>query len=185
MDFIKKGKFGAYELNPKIHVDQRGYFFESFRKDLFNKKIGKFNFVQDNYSFSKQNTLRGIHLQKNKMQGKLVSVLEGHIFDVCLDLRLKSKYFGQYICLEISENLNNQFWIPPGCGHGFLVLSKYAKVLYKCTNYYSPEGEITINWNDKDLNIPWPLPKDDNLLISNKDRNGINFKDYCSEGDNK
>ena len=83
------------------------------------------------------------------------------------------------------ENLNNQFWIPPGCGHGFLVLSEYAKVLYKCTNYYNPSGEITINWNDKDLNIPWPLIENNNLLISDKDRNGINFQDFNDQGANK
>ena len=155
-------------LNPHIHKDNRGFFYENFNKQSFEKTIGrKIDFVQDNHSYSIRNVLRGLHYQINKPQGKLIRVTKGSCFDVAVDLRKSSKTFKKWFGVELSEKNKKIFWIPEGFAHGFLVTSKEAEVLYKATDYYSPKDERAIIWNDIDIGIKWPKTK--NLIISDKD----------------
>ena len=155
-------------LNPHIHKDSRGLFYENFNKQSFEKTIGrKIDFVQDNHSYSIRNVLRGLHYQINKPQGKLIRVTKGSCFDVPFDLRKSSKTFKKWFGVELSEKNKKIFWIPEGFAHGFLVTSKEAEVLYKATDYYSPKDERAIIWNDIDIGIKWPKTK--NLIISDKD----------------
>lgn len=142
-------------IEPKIFTDDRGYFFESYQEEKYFQNGVPYKFVQDNRSSSKKGVLRGLHFQKNKPQGKLVSVTNGEVLDVALDLRLDSTTFGQHESVILSGDNHRQFFIPPGFAHGFLVLSEEAEFYYKCTDYYDPSDEAGLVWDDKDLNIDW------------------------------
>lgn len=161
-------------IEPQIFGDERGFFFESFNQVRFEQAINrKVTFVQDNHSRSAKGVLRGLHYQITKPQAKLVRVAYGEVFDVAVDLRKNSSTFGQWVGEILSGDNKKQMWIPEGFAHGFLVLSEYADVLYKTTNYYDPKCERCILWEDAFLGIDWPLKKD--LVLSNKDMQGLHF----------
>ncbi|MBW6474520.1 MAG: dTDP-4-dehydrorhamnose 3,5-epimerase [Anaerolineaceae bacterium] len=163
------------KIRPRVYEDSRGFFMETFRKDISSKSGISQEFVQDNHSSSMKLTLRGLHYQLKHTQGKLVRVVIGEIFDVAVDLRKKSPYFGQWVSAYLSAENKEQLWIPPGFGHGFLVLSERADVVYKATDYYDPESDRTILWNDPDLSINWPIPEGIEPIISKKDASGELF----------
>ncbi len=145
-------------LEPKVFGDARGFFFESFNHRAFEAAVGHtVSFVQDNHSRSAQGVLRGLHYQLRQAQGKLVRVVRGAVYDVAVDIRKQSKTFGQWVGVELSEENQRQLWVPPGFAHGFLVTSASADFLYKTTDYYAPEFERSIAWNDPSLAIAWPL----------------------------
>lgn len=159
------------EILSTVFEDDRGFFFESFNQRAFVERVGyAYNFVQDNYSRSLQGVLRGLHYQVQQPQGKLVRVILGEVFDVAVDLRRSSPTFRQWVGYRLSAENKTQIWLPPGFAHGFLVLSEVAEVLYKTTDYYAPQHERTIAWNDPDLAIAWPLAGEP--LLSDKDRAG-------------
>lgn len=163
-------------IEPKVFGDDRGFFFESFNLNTFREVTGlDVNFVQDNHSKSAKNVLRGLHYQIQQPQGKLVRVVQGEVFDVAVDLRKNSKTFGQWVGVHLSAENKKQFWAPAGFAHGFVVLSETAEFLYKTTDYYAPQFERSIRWNDPELAISWPLS--DDPLLSAKDANGTAFKD--------
>jgi dTDP-4-dehydrorhamnose 3,5-epimerase len=163
-------------VEPRVFEDERGFFYESFNERVFQEKINTIKqFVQDNHSRSTKNVLRGLHYQIKQPQGKLVRVVAGEVFDVAVDLRTSSKYFGQWIGVHLSAKNKQQLWIPAGFAHGFLVLSEYAEVLYKTTNYYAPEYERSLLWSDPDLAIAWPLEIEP--IVSPKDRAGKRLKE--------
>lgn len=159
-------------IEPKVFGDTRGFFFESFNQKAFCDITGlDLNFVQDNHSRSAHGVLRGLHYQVQQPQGKLVRVVRGAVFDVAVDIRKTSPTFGQWVGSELSEENHHQLWIPPGFAHGFLVLSESADFLYKTTNYYAPEHERCIAWNDPEIQIDWPNLGTEPLL-SAKDLTG-------------
>lgn len=161
-------------IEPKVFGDNRGFFFESFNKKLFSEKTGlKDDFVQDNHSRSSKGVLRGLHFQIKHPQGKLVRVSYGEVFDVAVDLRKSSNTFGQWVGVNLSADNKRQLWIPPGFAHGFIVLSQNAEFLYKTTDYYAPEHERCIRWDDEELSIDWKL--EGKPLVSEKDANGTSF----------
>lgn len=158
-------------IEPKIFGDDRGFFFESFNQTRFEEAIGrKVNFVQDNHSKSVKNVLRGLHYQIQHPQGKLVRVVAGEVFDVAVDIRKISSTFGQWVGEILSAENKKQLWIPEGFAHGFLVLSESAEFLYKTTDYWHPEYERCIVWNDASLRINWPISQQP--ILSEKDRRG-------------
>ena len=160
-------------IEPKVFGDARGFFFESFNQKAFNEATGTNpQFVQDNHSRSAKGVLRGLHYQIQQPQGKLVRVVRGAVFDVAVDIRKSSPTFGRWVGAELSEDNQHQLWVPPGFAHGFLVLSDMADFLYKTTDYYAPQYERSILWNDSDLNIDWPIGEP---ILSNKDRQGLKF----------
>ncbi|MGE0081079.1 MAG: dTDP-4-dehydrorhamnose 3,5-epimerase [Thiohalomonadaceae bacterium] len=145
-------------LEPTVYGDERGFFFESYNERVFKKLVGYApTFVQDNHSRSVQNVLRGLHYQVKQPQGKLVRAVAGEVFDVAVDIREDSSTFGKWVGVVLSAENKRQLWIPEGFAHGFLVLSETAEFLYKTTDYYAPESERSIAWNDKELGIDWPL----------------------------
>lgn len=153
-------------LEPKVFGDERGFFFESFNQRDFNQATGlDVDFVQDNHSKSAKNVLRGLHYQINRPQGKLVRVVEGAVFDVAVDIRPDSETFGRWIGEILSAENKHQLWIPPGFAHGFLTLSDTAEFLYKTTDYYFPEYEYCILWNDNKIGIEWPLSTNPRLSV--------------------
>jgi dTDP-4-dehydrorhamnose 3,5-epimerase len=155
-------------LEPKVFGDARGFFMESFNARRFQEATGlNVDFVQDNHSRSAKGVLRGLHYQIQQAQGKLVRVVRGSVFDVAVDLRRSSPTFGQWVGVTLSEENNRQFWIPPGFAHGFLVTSDSADFLYKTTDYYAPEHERSLAWNDPAVGVVWPL--DGAPLLSAKD----------------
>ena len=162
-------------LEPEIFKDERGFFYESFNQEKFEKATGKkISFVQDNFSKSNKNTLRGLHYQVPPMsQGKLVTVLQGEIYDVVVDLRKSSETFGDFLCQELNAVSKQQLWIPEGFAHGFLVTSDFAEVMYKTTNFYHPDSERSILWSDPNLSINWPNHSD--ILLSAKDKKATSF----------
>ena len=161
-------------LEPKVFGDNRGWFTESFNANDFTKATGlDVNFVQDNHSFSRQWTLRGMHYQLKHTQGKLVRVTAGSVFDVVVDLRKDSATFGQWAGAELSAENHKQLWVPPGFAHGFLVLSETAEFLYKTTDYYDPESEACLSWCDPTVNIDWPIPLGKQALLNAKDAAGL------------
>jgi len=165
-------------LEPKIFGDERGFFCESFNQRAFLKQTGiDAVFVQDNQSHSVQGVLRGLHYQVKQPQGKLVRVVHGKIFDVVVDLRPDSPMFGKWESFELSEENHHQLWIPPGLAHGFLTLSETADVLYKTTDYYAPEHERALFWNDSEIAIEWPLDQVREVTLSEKDRQGIAWRE--------
>jgi len=162
-------------LTPKVFGDERGFFFESFNQQAFEAAIGRpANFVQDNHSRSARGVLRGLHYQIQQPQGKLVRVVNGEVFDVAVDLRRQSPTFGQWVGAHLSAENKQQLWVPEGFAHGFLVLSEMAEFLYKTTDYYAPEHERSIAWNDADLAIDWPLTETPSL--SEKDARADGFQ---------
>lgn len=166
---------GALVIKPDIFGDDRGFFMETFQAVRYRDVIGgQFDFVQDNYSRSAKNVLRGLHFQKTNPQGKLVRVVMGEVFDVAVDIRLDSPTYGQYHGVRLNAENKLQFWLPPGLAHGFLVLSDLADFEYKCTDYYDNSDEGCLIWNDPELNINWPC---DNPLLSDKDKMGLKFRD--------
>ncbi len=161
-------------IEPQVFGDARGFFFESFNERAFKDKTGvEARFVQDNHSRSRQNVLRGLHYQIQQAQGKLVRVVAGAIFDVAVDIRKSSPTFGQWVSCLLSAENKRMLWVPPGFAHGFLVVSDAAEVLYKATDYYAPQHERCILWNDPDLAIAWQL--DTEPLLSAKDQAGQPF----------
>jgi dTDP-4-dehydrorhamnose 3,5-epimerase len=178
MKITKTSLEGALVLEPKVFSDERGFFCESFNQREFSKQTGlDVAFVQDNQSHSIRGVLRGLHYQVRQAQGKLVRVVHGKIFDVVVDLRKNSSTFGTWESFELSEENHQQLWIPPGLAHGFLTLSESADVLYKITDYYAPEHERTLAWNDPELGIPWPLEQVSELKLSGKDEAGMSWKE--------
>jgi len=157
-------------IKTELFKDKRGFF-----KEIEKFKVLKKKFIFDCFSYSKKNTLRGLHLQTRKSQAKIITVVHGKILDVVVDLRKKSPNYGKHFSIEISDKSDFSIFIPEGFAHGFLCLSKNCAVYYKCTNYRDKESEKTIKWNDKDLNINWPIKKP---ILSKKDSLGINFLDY-------
>lgn len=163
-------------IQPKIFGDDRGFFLETFEKSRYQEMLEtNFDFVQDNHSRSSEGVLRGLHFQTEHPQGKLVRVVRGAVFDVAVDLRQGSKTFGTWHGVLLSEENKTQFWVPPGFAHGFVVLSEIADFEYKCTDYYYPEYEGCLLWNDPDLNIKWPVERPS---LSEKDKRGMLLKDY-------
>ena len=161
-------------IEPKVFQDERGFFLESFNEKAFSEKAGiSDQFVQDNHSRSVQNVLRGLHYQIEQSQGKLVRAIAGSIFDVAVDIRKNSPTFGQWVSCLLSAENKRMLWVPAGFAHGFLVVSENAEVLYKTTDYYAPQHERCILWNDPDLAIDWPLPGEP--ILSPKDQNGKPF----------
>jgi dTDP-4-dehydrorhamnose 3,5-epimerase len=160
---------GLFEIFPKVFEDNRGYFFESYSEKDFNAAGLKERFVQDNQSRSVKGVLRGLHFQKNHPQGKLVRVIEGEVFDAAVDIRPSSPAFGKWYAVVLSGKKRNQFYVPPGFAHGFLVLSETCLFTYKCTNFYHPEDEDGIIWNDPSIGIAWPDLGTD-YMLSDKDK---------------
>jgi len=164
-------------IEPRVFGDDRGFFYESFNQKAFEEATGiNLPFVQDNHSKSGRGVLRGLHYQlAPHAQGKLVRVVQGEVFDVAVDIRKDSKTFGQWVGVHLSAENKQQLWIPPGLAHGFVVLSETAEFLYKTTDYYAPQAERSLRWNDPTLAIDWPL--DGELLLAEKDRNGHLFNE--------
>jgi len=172
MKILSESLNGILVFEHKLFKDSRGFFYESFNDELFKKALGtRVNFIQDNHSLSKAGVIRGLHYQVDPhAQGKLVRVISGSVIDVAVDLRKDSETYLKWFGCELSKENRNQLWIPPGFAHGFVCLSDIAEVLYKTTEFWYAEDEHTIIWNDKTINIKWPI-KDD-LIISDKDKKG-------------
>ena len=171
MNVIKTSIPDVLIIEPKVFGDARGFFYESFNGRAFDEAVGRHvEFVQDNHSRSSKGVLRGLHYQIQQPQGKLVRVARGAVFDVAVDVRKSSSTFGKWVGVELSEDNHRQLWVPPGFAHGFLVLSETADFLYKTTDYYAPEFERCIRWDDPDLAITWPLS--DAPQLSAKDAAG-------------
>ncbi len=160
-------------IEPKVFGDERGFFFESFRENWFNENCANVTFVQENHSLSKQMILRGLHYQREQTQGKLVRVIKGSVFDVAVDIRANSDTFGHWIGVELSAKNKKQLWVPEGFAHGFYVTSESAEFVYKCTDYYHPESEVSIKWDDPEIGIDWPLVNEEPPLLSQKDQEGL------------
>lgn len=170
-DFIKTSIEGVYIIEPKIFGDNRGYFMESYNEKEFIQAGLHLNFVQDNESKSKKGVLRGLHFQVKHPQGKLVRVTKGSVFDVAVDLRRGSPTFGKWEGIILSEENKKQFYIPEGFAHGFLVLSDEAIFNYKCTDFYFPEYDRGLLWNDLSVGIRWPIHLVEEVILSEKDKN--------------
>ena len=175
MKFIPTAIPDAIVIEAQVCGDDRGYFMEVFRENLFGENGITGPFVQDNQSSSAQGVLRGLHYQIKQPQGKLVRVLSGRVFDVAVDLRRSSPTCGRWVGVELSAQNHRMFWVPPGFGHGFLVLSEQAEFFYKCTDYYAPEHERAIRWDDPELGIDWPLAAGGEVVVSDKDQAGLPF----------
>lgn len=176
MQAISTKLHGVIILEPKVFGDERGFFFESFNARAFSEATGlQREFVQDNHSRSAKGVLRGLHYQVQQAQGKLVRVTAGEVYDVAVDLRRSSPTFGNWVGVHLSAENKRQLWVPEGFAHGFVVLSEFAEFLYKTTDYYAPEHERCIRWDDPSLAIDWPL--DGAPQLSAKDQAGLNFVD--------
>lgn len=169
---------GVFVIEPKIFGDSRGYFYESYSRRDFEAKIGKIDFCQDNQSFSHFGVVRGLHFQKPPFtQSKLVRVIQGRVMDVAVDIRKGSPTFGQYVVAELTGDNHRQFFVPKGFAHGFCVLSETALFQYKCDEFYHPESEGALAWDDPTLNIEWPIPAN-KIELSEKDKHHPGFKDF-------
>ena len=164
-------------FEPQIHGDRRGYFMETWRADLFAEHGVDLPFVQENQSSSSRGVLRGLHYQIRQTQGKLVRVISGRVFDVAVDLRRSSPTFGRWTGVELSTENRRLFWVPPGFGHGFYVLSEQAEFVYKCTDYYAPQHERVVRYDDPEIGIGWPLVDGVETVLSDKDSAGLAFRD--------
>ena len=164
-------------IQPRVFGDSRGFFLETWRADVFAANGIPGPFVQDNHSHSQANILRGLHYQLQQPQGKLVRVGRGSVVDVAVDLRQDSPYFGQWVMETLSAESGAMMWVPPGFAHGFYVLEGPADFLYRCTDYYAPEHERCIRWDDPELAIPWPIPEGLTPMVSAKDATGLAFRD--------
>lgn len=177
MEYEETSIKGVWILTPKVFNDNRGYFFEAWKKSDFEAHVGKVDFIQDNESKSSYGVLRGLHYQKGEYsQAKLVRVIKGKVLDVAVDLRKSSPTFGKHVMVELSEDNKRQLFIPRGFAHGFLVLSPEAIFTYKVDNIYSPAHEASIRWNDPQIGINWPIDQKD-VVTSPKDLEGKDFKD--------
>ena len=174
MNVLKGEIAGLLIIEPKVHGDARGFFLETWNRGRYREVGLDVDFVQDNVSFSRRGTLRGLHFQNPNPQGKLLQVLQGEVFDVAVDLRRSSSTFGKWQGLLLSGENKRQFYVPPGFAHGFLVLSETALFHYKCTGFYLPKDEISVWWNDPDIGIKWPLQEP---LVSERDAKGLRFRD--------
>ncbi len=177
MKFVPTDLPDVIRIEPTVHGDERGFFMETWQARRFHEAGIDGEFVQDNVSHSSKGTLRGLHYQIEHSQGKLVRVVQGEIFDVAVDLRKSSPHYGQWVGEVLSAENKHQLWVPPGYGHGFLVLSDTAGFEYKCTEYYAPEFERAIRWDDPDLGIEWPLLDGKQPVLSSKDAGAPFFRD--------
>jgi len=166
---------GILVITPEVFSDERGFFYESYNADTYNRVGIRDVFVQDNHSKSVRNTVRGLHFQSEPGQAKLLRVVKGAIFDVAVDIRIGSKTFGRWVGIELSAENRKQVYIPVGFAHGFCVVSDEAEVLYKCSSLYNPATERTIAWNDPDIGIDWPVK---NPILSQRDRTGKSLAEY-------
>lgn len=164
-------------LEPEVDSDNRGFFMETYQRIQLKEFGIKDAFVQDNHSGSKQGVLRGLHYQISHAQGKLVRVIVGEVFDVAVDLRRNLETFGQWAGVCLSAENKNMMWVPPGFAHGFYTMSKWAEVIYKVTDYYVPEWERTLQWNDSSIGIEWPLINGQSPILSAKDADGVAFEE--------
>ena len=177
MEVIKTAIEGLVFIEPKVFKDARGYFFESFSQREFEEKVRKINFVQDNESMSSYGVMRGLHFQRPPFtQSKLVRCVKGKVLDVAVDIRKGSPTYGQHVAVELSEDNHRQFFVPRGFAHGFAVLSETAVFQYKCDNFYAPQSEGALAWDDPDLGINWRLPAE-KVILSEKDRHHSRLKD--------
>lgn len=173
----------VFLIEPQVFHDHRGFFMETWREDEFNLKVTRktnvadYTFVQDNHSKSSRGILRGLHYQIKNPQGKLVRVTSGKIFDVVVDLRKDSPTFCKWIGIDLSLDNKKMLWIPPGFAHGFYVLSDATEFIYKCTDYYAPEFERCIKWDDSTIDVDWPISPDEAPILSEKDKLGLDFAD--------
>lgn len=172
MQFTKTSIPDVILIQPKVFGDERGFFMETYRLDLFAEMGIPVDFVQDNHSGSRQGTLRGLHYQIQNTQGKLVRCVVGEFFDVAVDIRRNSPTFGRWIGQLLSAENKRQLWVPPGFAHGFYVISDWAEIVYKATDYYAPKWDRSILWNDPEIGIEWPLLPDIELNLSFKDQQG-------------
>ncbi len=177
MEFERQAIPEVVLIRPKVFGDHRGFFYESWHRQVFAAAGIDVDFVQDNHSRSAQYALRGLHYQVEQTQGKLVRVVSGTVFDVAVDLRRSSSTFGRWVGATLSAENHFQLWVPAGFAHGFLVLSEIADFSYKCTDYYAPAHERCIRWDDPALAIDWPLPAGVTARLSLKDANGVAFGD--------
>lgn len=168
---------GVVLIRPAVIGDARGFFMESWQERTFSAAGLDVRFVQDNHSRSRRYTLRGLHYQIQQVQGKLIRVVRGSVFDVAVDVRRRSPTFGRSVGVLLSEKNHHMLWVPPGFAHGFLVLSACADLLYRCTDFWAPAHERAIIWNDPDLHVPWPLPQGVQPLLSAKDASAVRFRD--------
>ncbi|SBS27023.1 dTDP-4-dehydrorhamnose 3,5-epimerase [Marinomonas spartinae] len=176
MNVVKTSLEGVVIIEPKLFKDDRGFFLETFQLKRYKEFAGiELSFVQDNYSRSSKNVLRGLHFQKRRPQGKLVRVVRGQVFDVAVDIRKESPTYGQWEGVILSEDNQRQLWVPPGLAHGFVVLSDLADFEYKCTDYYDPSDEGCLMWDDPSINIVWP--KGIEPILSAKDKTALTIDD--------
>ena len=175
--FIETGIEGLYVIEQKIFGDHRGFFMETYNYNSFKEAGLDMVFVQDNHSKSKKGVLRGMHFQTKHPQGKLVRVIKGEVFDVAIDLRKDSKTYGKWHGVLLSEENKRQFYVPEGFAHGFLVTSEEAEFVYKCTDFYHPEFEGGLLWNDEEIGIEWPLEGIEEILLSEKDKNASTLRE--------
>jgi dTDP-4-dehydrorhamnose 3,5-epimerase len=176
-NFIETKINGVYVIEPRVFGDNRGYFMETYNKKDFFEAGLTMEFVQDNESKSKKGVLRGLHFQTKHTQGKLVRVTEGQVFDVAVDLRRGSPTFGKWEGVILTDENKKQFYVPEGFAHGFLVMSDVAVFNYKCTDYYAPQHDSGLLWNDEDIDIQWPLEGIEEILLSDKDKIQKKLKD--------
>lgn len=165
-------------IEPQVFGDERGFFMETWQQQQFDALVAPRSFVQDNHSKSRQGILRGLHYQAENTQGKLVRVVSGEVFDVAVDIRKKSPTFGQWVGVYLSAENQRQLWVPEGFAHGFYVTSESAEFVYKCTDYYNPQAEISIAWNDAEIGIDWPM--NSAPILSAKDENAMSLSQYCA-----
>jgi len=177
MKFVETSLSGIIRIEPTVHRDGRGYFMETWQSRRFADHGISAEFIQDNVSRSTRGTLRGLHYQIEQAQGKLVRVIQGEVYDLAVDLRKSSPQYGQWVGEILSAENKHQLWIPPGFGHGFLVLSETAEFAYKCTDYYAPEFERSIRWDDPDIGIEWPLVDGKQPMLSARDADAPLFRD--------
>ena len=177
MNYIQTAIPDVKIIEPQVFGDERGFFMETYRLDEFKQQCAKREFVQDNHSKSSQGILRGLHYQTKSTQGKLVRVTHGEVYDVAVDMRKSSATYGQHVGVVLSGKNKRQLWVPEGFAHGFYVLSDTAEFVYKCTDYYAPEHEVSLLWNDPALNIQWPLISGNEPSLSQKDQQGMLFAD--------
>lgn len=177
MEFVETKIKDVKLITPQVFGDERGFFYETYRENLFTENGIPYRFFQDNLSGSKKGVLRGLHYQIKHPQGKLMRIQSGEVFDVAVDIRKSSPTFGQWVGFVLSSKNRQELWVPAGFAHGFFVLSEWAEIVYKATDYYAPEFERCILWNDPDLKIDWPLEQNQIPVISAKDSLGSRLKD--------
>ena len=180
MKYIDTAISNVKIIEPQVFGDARGFFMETFRVDEFNQHCAERSFVQENHSKSAHGILRGLHYQLKNTQGKLVRVTSGEVYDVAVDMRKSSPTFGQHVGVVLSAENKRQLWVPEGFAHGFYVMSESAEFVYKCTDYYAPEHEVSLLWNDPALAIDWPLVDGVVPSLSGKDQVGLLFADAPS-----